>query len=473
MSEPSNSTPNDVNNTEVLEKPMNELYSIDLLSGKIVDNESGEVVYWGLDRQECAYNYERDEWRENGWTFSWVPQLQRCHDLLDGIFVGIWFCKHTNKWVMSSNGDHTMAVMDYSRMYDINEGMLQDSTALQLTTHLCEEWESLWGENAVHLDILNHPKRKAIAKVLKQERINMTVQMLQKNKCYTFILANEELRAIGLEKEDVAGREEDLKYGMYYFSSRFITPDKSVLHLVETQDIITGVKHPMLRHFDTKERMDSVKNSVGVGHVGIYVTEIKPSGGRKSCRRLFVYNPFWISIYDLKEYAVPRKPLDYNGMGYLSRRLDENDFKFMTNNRTAVEIMTEMILQKEVGVIQSYKSLREQYQMYMLWITECIDNMVHGIIDKRAGTPPTLETVQYVEDLPKQQARYRKLKLTIEKEFLAQDSDEIVDQIWDNVTSIKVYNEWFAKDEEKIKAFIAKQTTTACPDSVQSIEIRE
>jgi hypothetical protein len=442
------------NNMESLNKAApnwTDLYELDLLTGQIKDRASGEVVYWGIDRQECAYEKERQDWLDAGWRFSWAPQLQKCYDFLDGIFMGVWFCKHTNRWIVSTNGDHTLSIIS-SVTPDVHEN---------IEMHLSEapwQWQGLWGPKAAQLDVSAHPRRAAIAKVLKEEKFTMLMQMLKPQQCYTFIVVHKDLRAIGLEPQDLAGREEDLKYGLYHLSTRHICPDKPALHLVEIDDLVTGLKRPMLRHFDNKERMESVRNSVGVGQVGVHVTESKPSGGRKSLRRLFVMNPFWMSIYDLRAFSVPRLPLDYDGMGNLNRKLGESDFAFMRSNREAMEVMTEMVLQKEMGVVQSYKSMREQYQVYMKWIAECVRREVTADIRNNLGEEPTLENVEDVTNLPKLHKQYFRGKAAIESKFLAKSAPEVVEQLWSEITSCEAYERWWEEYQAEIERFIAKQT---------------
>jgi len=288
--------------------------------------------------------------------------------------------------------------------------------------------------------------------------------LFKTNMCYTFIISSPHLRVTGVPKEDMKMREEDLKYGVYHFTSRHICPNQPSLHLVESPDSILGVRHCMIRTFRNLDEMHQITNLVGTGNVGSFTQEVKPGEeddvARLSCRRIFSFTPFWTCIYQLKNFNFREIALNYNKIGYLERKLDDEDFEFVKDNLTAMDILTEMIAEKHISPIQSYASLRNRYYPYMQWITECIVQHVTQTINDELGEEPDINKCtddEIVEDFHERKAKYITDKKQIEQDFLSQSSVDILGLIIDRVSDKNKYEEWWEKHTADIEALYKKQ----------------
>lgn len=416
-----------------------ELYVLNYESQTVCERETGKMVYWGLDRSLVVYDdddfstEDMPEEEQQYCMMPWSHSISRAFNIPDGILIGFFYSDILKQWVIFSTGEHTMRIIDNERSEDEEEqeeGMR----------------ERPWGKKYACIDISKHPHWDEVKKIFQKEKVLHLIHKLKEHMCYTFFLSSPSLRTTGPEIVDMKDREEDLGYGLYQFLARDTTSN-----FTEKVESILGVKQPLLRAVKDKENCLAQINMCGTSNVGIYVTELQCSRGRVSCRKCFFFNPVWKNIHYLYFYEdIQRRDLTVNPKtGDLEGHMTSDEEELMTTNPYLACLFLEFILHREVGVIQTYISLREKYLRFIQFFKRKIDRYVNGILctelgDVKARLQAEKDEWGEEKDVPpeklsifhnlqwkwqKQEEEIYKTQMKLEREFFTKEIPEIYDII--------------------------------------------
>ncbi len=356
------------------------------------DGEIKKKVFQGLDRNLTAYGddyFQNDENKTNHNKgkaiydrLPWSQSLTRAYNIPDGIFISVFYSEIFNEWIISTTGEHTMRILDGDEEYHINE--------------------TLWGEKATFINISDSPFWSDIKEIMVKAKFNSILSIFKKEYCYTFILSSPKVRTTGPIASDMPGREDDLGFGIFHFITRDCSND-----FVEINEILLGVRQPLIRALKDKQDCIDQINMCGPTNTGIIVSEILPSRGRLSCRKAFFFNCVWTKVFYLNQVeGIERREMCRTESGDLTDNLTDEEILLLKENEFFSSLLTEFIVYNEIGVIQSYISLREKYLRFILYIYK---KMYHYINE---------ELLLGITD--------SELKQDMEEKFLNKDVSEIL-----------------------------------------------
>lgn len=359
---------------------VNDLYEIKWETQEIfeksVGGTVGKKVYQGLDRELTCYGDDYfpspDDDTENHQggpiydRLPWSQTLTRAYNIPDGIFLAIFYSELLDEWVISTTGEHTMRIIDG----DAEEGVLNNTNPL-------------WGQGAAHLNVADSPFWSDIKEILIKAKFLPLLAIFKKTHCYTFIVSSPKVRTTGPITTDLPDRQEDLGFGIFHFMTRDISNNFNECH-----EILMGVKQPLIRALRDKQDCIDQINMCGSSNVGIVISELVPSRGRKSCRKAFFFNCVWSKLFYLNQVEdVERREMGRNEKGDLIDELTEDEVKLIHENTFFASLITEFIVYNEVNVIQTYHSLREKYLKFILYISKKLyayinDELLKGVTNK-------------------------------------------------------------------------------------------